>query len=191
MKIYNKTETAKCGMFTRIDAVLKGVKAKNIMLMSRDITYRKKADHPPKKIKMIEKTGNTDIIYVELDLPHPLINRDMVQKRLFVGNKENPELIKKLGLFDWEHEYFAMIVEPTTRPEYPSQNMPIRSEMKMHHMLLEEDPNDKTALKVRLIAEFDMCGDIPDPFMNAIRQNAPYRMMTSILTCYSKFFGKK
>jgi len=175
---------------TRVDAILRGVKAKNLMLMSRDILYRKKAGHPPKKIRIIDKRKDTDVIYVELDLPYPLINRDMVQKRLFLCNKENPELIKKLGLFDCSHEYHVMLVEPTTRPDCPVMAQPIRGEMKMQYMLLEEDPNDKTALKMRLIMNMDLAGDIPEIFMNAIRQNAPFRMITSILASYSKFFGK-
>ncbi len=159
--------------------------------MTRDISLRKQAEHPPKKIKSLLKTAHTDIIYVELDLPYPLINRDMLEKRLFVGNKENPELIEKLGLFDWNHRYYVMIVEPTTRIEYPPKSMPIRGEMKMHHMLLEEDPKDKDVLRMKLIMSADLCGFIPDVYMAAIRQNAPLRMMTGILACYKKFFGKK
>jgi len=54
--------------------------------MTRDIMYRKQADHPPKKIKSLQKIANTDIIYVELDLPYPLINRDMIEKRAFCGS---------------------------------------------------------------------------------------------------------
>jgi len=190
MKIYNKFENKKCGFTTRVDAVLHGVKTKNIILMMRDISYRKKAPHPPKKIKMVTKTGSADIIYVELDLPYPLINRDMVQKRLFVGNKENPELARRLGLFDCEHEYYAVLVEPIQRPEYPARSVPIRGE-NVHYMLMEEDPNDKSVVRMRVVMSMDMAGDIPPVFMSAIRQNVPFRMMMSKLTCYQKFFGKK
>ena len=86
MKVSNKTENPRCGLTTRIDATLKGIKAKNLILMTRDIMYRKQADHPPKKIKSLQKIANTDIIYVELDLPYPLINRDMIEKRAFCGS---------------------------------------------------------------------------------------------------------
>jgi len=189
MKIYNKTENLKCGFTTRVDAVLRGVKAKNLVLMTRDITYRKKAKHPPKKIKLIENNKNTDIIYVELDLPHPLINRDLVQKRLFVGNKEDPELVKELGLFDWDHEYHVTLIEPTQRLDYPPVEPPIRGQ-NIHYMLLEEDPNDESVLKVRLVMSTDLSGDVPSVFMNLIRQNAPYQLMRSIMTSYSQFFGK-
>jgi len=190
MRIYNKLENTKCGFTTRIDAILRGVKAKYLVLMMRDILYRKKAEHPPKRIKMIEKRKDTDVIHVELDLPYPLINRDLVQKRLFVGNKENPELVKKLGLFDCSHEYHAILVEPALRPECPAVCQPIRGEMKMQYMILEEDPNDKNVLKMRFVMDMDLAGDIPEMFMNAIRQNAPFRTMTSLLTSYNKFFGK-
>jgi len=60
----------------------------------------------------------------------------------------------------------------------------------MHYMLLEEDPKDKDVLKMRLVVNTDLSGDIPDVYMKTIRQNAPYRLMTSILGCYYKFFGK-
>ncbi len=191
MRVYNKLENPKYGFTTRIDAILRGVKAKNLVLMTRDIFYRKKVEHPPKKIKVIEKRKDTDVLYIELNLPYPLINRDLVQKRLFVGNKENPELVKKLGLFDCDHEYYVMLVEPAVRPECPETPMPIRGEMGMHYMFLEEDPNDGNVLKMRMVMNMDLAGDIPEVFMNAIRQNAPYRMMSSILTSYHKFFDGK
>jgi len=57
-------------------------------------------------------------------------------------------------------------------------------------MLLEEDPNERDVLRMKLIVSADLCGDIPSIYMNAIRQNAPYRMITVILACYKKFFGK-
>jgi len=190
MKVYNKPEDIKCGFTTRIDAVLKGVNAKNLVMMTRDTTLRRKADHPPKRIQLIENTKNADIIYLELNLPHPLHNRDLIQKRLFVGNKEDPELVKHLGLFDWKHEYYAIVVEGAHRFEYPPFFSIIRGETRMHYMLLEEDPKDSTVLKMRLVHSMDMGGDIPEPLMKVIRENVPYRMITSILNCYSKFFGK-
>jgi len=191
MKIYSKEENSKTGFTTRVDAVMKGVKAKNVMLMIRDINYRKKAERPPKKIKILEKVKNTDVIYVELDLPDPLTNRDLLQKRLFVGNKDDPELVKKLDLFDWDHEYHAIIVESIERADYPPMTKPIRAEMKMHHMLLEEVPDDPTLLKIRVVSNMELNGEIPDSMMKAIRENAPIRMMTSILDNYLKFFGAK
>jgi len=129
MKIYNKIENVKCGFMARIDAVLRGVEIDNLVLMTRDMNYRKKALHPPKTIQLIENRKNADIIYVELDLPDSLINRDLVQKRLFVGNKEDPELVKELGLFDWDHRYFAVLIEPTQRLEYPPMYPPIRGQI--------------------------------------------------------------
>ena len=174
----------------RIDAVLKGVKAENIVTMQRDISYREKMGRPPKQIKVIGQTSkNSDIIYVELDLPFPMTNRDFVQKRLFVSNKEDPELVRKLGLFDWNHGYHAILVQSTENAGYPAKSKPIRGETKMHHILLEEDPNDKSVLKMKIIISQQLNGDIPKMLLSTMSEKMPKNMMTGLLTSHKKFFA--
>jgi len=175
----------------RIDAVLKGVKAENIVLMQRDVSYREKMGRPPKQIKLVEQTSkNSDIIYIELDLPFPLTNRDFVQKRLFIANKDDSELVRKLGLFDWSHGYHAILTQSTENAEYPAKSKPIRGETKMHHILLEEDPSDKSIVKMKIVISQQLNGDIPKIVMNSMGEKMPKNMVTGLLTSYNKFFGK-
>ncbi len=162
----------------------------NFVLMQRDIAYREKFATPPKQIKMIDRTSqNTDIIYLEVNLPFPMTNRDFVQKRLFVCNKEDPELARKLGLFDWSHKYYAILVQSTESADCPEKSKPIRGDTKMHHMLLEEDPNDKSVLKVKMVMSQAMKGDIPQIIMGAVAKKMPKMMMGGFMASYKNFFG--
>ncbi len=189
MKAYTNQGTP--GGFTlRVEAVLKGAKAENLVLMLRDVSLRDKMEGPVKNFKIIEETSkNTDVVYHELSLPFPLTNRDFVQKRLFVSNKQDPELVAKLGLFNWDHEYTAILVQSTERSECPAKSSPVRGETIMHHTLLEEDPHDSTVLKVKIIVCQAMNGNIPQGMPSAAGEKMPRNMITDLLKSYKKCFN--
>jgi len=174
-----------------VEGVLKGVKAENIAKMSRDISYRAKDERPPKQVKIVEETSkNSDILYIELDLPFPMTNRDFVQKRLFVRNKEDPEVVKQLGLWNWDHAYNIIMIESIERAEYPVKSKPIRAETSMNYMLLEEDSNDKTSLKVTWVLSQDLKGDIPKMIINSMGEKVPKKIFTEMIKNHEKNFGK-
>ena len=190
MKIYQRKTQGESGITIRIEATLKNVKQENLVLMNKDITYRQKFERPPKEIKVIEQTSkNSDVIYMEMDLPFPLTNRDFVQKRLFVNNKEDPELTRQLGLWNWDHKYNAIMIQSTEREEYPEKSKPIRGETKMIYLLLEEDPRDATVVKYKMILDQDMKGDIPKLVKETLGEKMPKRMMTDILKTHKKLFN--
>lgn len=191
IKTYKKRNDAASGFTMRIDAVLKGVKAENIVTMQRDISYRGKIGKPPKQIKVVEKTSkNSDIIYIELGFPFPMTNRDIVQKRLFVSNKQDPELVQKLGLFDKSHAYHAVLIQSTEHKEYPTKEKPIRAETQMYHTLVEEDPNNKNVVRMKMVIQQQLNGDIPKVMINALGSKMPKTMITGLLTAQKKYFAK-
>jgi len=188
MKAYKKTDTSN-GMTLRTEVVLKGFNAENFVLMLRDASYRKKMEGPTKNFKIIEETSkNTDVIYFELGLPFPLTNRDFVQKRLFVSNKQDPELVAKLGLFNWDHAYHAILIQSTERPEYSVKSSPVRGETIMHHTLLEEDPTDQTVLKIKIVMSQAMNGNLPKVMPSGGGDKMPRNMITELLKSYKKCF---
>jgi len=144
---------------------------------------------PVKKFNIVEQTSrNSDITYHELSLPFPMSNRDFVQKRLFVSNKQDPELVAKLGLFNWDHAYHIILIQSTERSEYPAKSSPIRGETTMHHTLIQEDPSDKTTLKMTIIISQDLNGNIPQIILSGAGENMSRGMLTDLLKSYKKFF---
>lgn len=174
-----------------MEGVLKGAKAENLVKMQRDISYRAKDERPPKAVKIIEETSkNSDIMYIEIDLPFPMTNRDFVQKRLFVQNKEDPELVKQLGLWNWDHAYNVVMIQSVERAEYPVKSKPIRAETSINFILFEENPADKTSLKVTWVLSQDLRGDIPKMIINSMGEKVPKKIFTEMLKNHEKNFGK-
>jgi len=174
-----------------MDTTLKGVEIDKIVQMTREISFKQKSENPPKQIKIVEKTSsNSDILYTEMNMPFPLANREFLQKRLFVGNKEDPELIRRLGLFDWEHRYYAILVQSTEKREYRRKSKPVRGMTKMFHMLLEEDPEDKTIVKIKFLICQNLYLNLHQVAMKAIEEDLGQTIVIGLLDTYEQFFGK-
>ena len=192
MKTFKKTIEGDDVVTVKVEAIIRGLKAENIFKMQSDLEYKSKLNNAPKQLKLIEQTSkNSDIIYIEVDLPFPMTNRDFVLKRLYMGNKEHPELIKKFDLYEWEHRYYAIIVQSTEREDYPRKDKPVRADSKMNHWLIEEDPNDKDVVKVKLLSCQKMNGNIPNMMMNKAASSIKRTMIEPILDSYVKLFGKE
>lgn len=189
MKIFKKREIGETTITMKIEAKMKGLKAENLFLMMKDLSYRAKMDHAPKQIKLIEQTSrNSDVIYVEIDLPFPLSNRDLVQQRLYFGNKEDPELIRSLGLYNCSHRYYVLLAQSIVHPDLPEKKKLVRAEMKMNYVIIEEDPNDSTVAIMRIVSCQKLNGGVPDVMVNMAASKIPHKMMESIINSYSKFF---
>ena len=184
VKSWKKQGTA--GTITRAETVLKGVTIDNIVLMNRDISYKLKGKNPPKQLKIVEKTSPySDVLYTELGFPFPMSNRELVQKRLFVGNKEDPEVVKQLGLFDWSHRYYVTLVQGTDRPEYPVTKKLVRGVTPLGHTLLEEVEG---GVKVTFLICQDL--DLPKSAAKQLDDNMGVVIVIGLLDSYKQAFGK-
>jgi len=189
MRVYKKMESGESAVTMKIEAKMKGLKAENLFLMMKDLSYRAKMEHAPKQIKLVEQISrNSDIIYVEIDLPFPLSNRDLVQQRLYIGNKEDPELIRKLGLYNCPHRYYVLLTQSVVRPDIPEKKKPIRAETKMNYVIIEEDPNDPSAAIMKVVTCQKLNGGVPDVLVNKVATKIPHKLMEAIINSYSKFF---
>jgi len=175
-----------------IQACLSGVKAKNVFEILKDPSYREKIGRPPKIFEIVEQTSpNSDVLYLEIDLPSPLMNRDFVQKRLYYGNRENPELVDLLNLYKVDHRYYIIIIESTERPEYPEKDKPVRGETVINYTLIEEDPNDKDLTHVKILFHQRLNGNVPKGVLGKAVSQMPCKMMGALLECHKKFFDEE
>ena len=186
MKVKGWKKQGSAGVITKAETIVKGLTIDNIVLGTRDLSYRQKEKNAPKQLKIVEKTSpNSDVTYTELNFPFPMSNRELVQKRLFVGNKEDPELVKKLGLFDWSHRYYVMLTESCERTEFPVSKKFVRGVNTMSHTLLEEVEG---GLKVTFLVCQDL--DLPKTAAKALDDHMGVIAVAALLDSYKQAFGK-
>ena len=191
MKIYKKQFPGESGYTMRIDATLHNIDIDKVTLMNRDIYYRQNGAKPPKEIRVVEETSKySDVVYTEMNFPFPMSNREFLQKRLFVSNKADPEIVKHLGLWDWGHRYNVIVIQSTEKEDFPVKEKPVRAETKMNYTLLEEDPSDRNVVRMKVVIDQDLKGDIPKFVVNSFADKMPKIIMNSFLNSYTKFFGK-
>ena len=190
LKIYKKLIEGEPIVTIRVEASLKGVRLENLFTMATDIKYREKMERAPKVIKTVEQFNkNTDVIYTEMEFPFPLSNREFLQKRLYFGNKEDKELVKRLGMYEKDHRYYAVLVQSTERDDYPKKNEPIRAETKIQFILIEEVPNDPHTVKYTMVMCQRMNGDIPNMMINKMSSKMPIKIVEGFLDLYPKCFN--
>jgi len=189
VKVYRKPASDDSEIQMNIKAVLSGVKACNIFKILKEPEFREKIGRPPKIFEIVEQTSdNSDVIYLEIDLPSPLINRDFVQKRLYLGNKEDPELIELLNLYKSEHSYYLIVTESTERPEYPEKDKPVRGDTLINYTLIEEDPKEEGLVNINLVFHQKLNGNVPKGVLGKAASQMPCKMMGALLECHKKFF---
>lgn len=175
---------------TRIEGILINVDPAKFFQMMTDLPTMLKCEPPMKQLKCLEELNkNSDVIYIEAKCPFPLSDRDFIQQRLFVGNKEDPKLIKKLGLYDWKHRYYVVIQESVEREDYPPQKSPVRGTVKMSYWLLEEDPLEKNTVKFKAVACQDIGGKVPVSLLNSLGPKEAHRMFGLMMDNYVRIFG--
>jgi len=191
MKIYKKLLEGEPTVTIRFEGTLKGISAENFYKMTQDTTIRIKWDPVPKQLKVIEKTSeNSDVIYVEANLPFPMSNRDFVQERLYLNNVDHAELVKELGLYDKPNKYYVLLIKSTEREEFPPKDKPVRGNTKMSYWFIEEDPSDKNSAKVVVLQCQELKGMIPVMLVNKIAGGFPHKIIGAMLDNYPKLFGK-
>lgn len=143
-------------------------------------------------IKLVEQVSkNTDVIYCAAKMPFPLSDRDFVQKRLYLCNKEDPELVKELGLPEKENKYFVIIAGNHDSLEYPAQTKPIRGKANMNDWIMEVDPNDENSFTFKAFANTDVCGNIPTGLLNFAGPKATHDLFGQVLANYLRIFEGK
>lgn len=191
LKVYKKKMEGDSLITTRCEGSFKDIDIDEIFRMFTDVSIIEKTEPKPKQIKIVEQISkNCDITYVEAKLPFPLSNRDFVSKRLYLCNKDDAELVKKLGLFEKKNKYYVVFQQSVERPEYPVRSSPVRGEIKMSYWIMEEDPVDKTILKFKAITCQDIGGNMPVSLLNKLGPKATNQFFGQFLDNYHKIFGK-
>jgi len=191
MKVFKKLMEGESVVTVRCECYFKGLKAGNLFKMLQDIPTRLTWDPLPKILTLIEKpNANSDVIYQEVPLPFPMSDRDFVQERFYLDSKKDAGLVKELGLFNFTHQYYILMVKSVERSEYPAKDKPVRGETKMTYWLLQEDPNDKDSMRLFVLMCQDLKGMIPTMLVNKLAGSAPHKVIGAVLDNYPKIFGK-
>jgi len=191
LKVSKKKMEGETTVTLCIEGRLQEVNAENFFKMLFTPEYVEKSGEPPKQYKVVETIDeNTDILYVEAALPFPMANRDFIQKRLHISNKEDPKVIKKLGLYDYEHNYYVLMIESIERDDFPPHEKIVRAHVKMNYWLIEEIPGEKNSFKFKTHVCQTLNGSLPLFFVNDIAPKMSHKMMEKMLDAYYKIFGK-
>ena len=175
---------------TRVEGTLTNVTLEKFFQMMTDVTMMQKGDTPLKEIKVIEKvSNNSDIIYLKINFPFPLSDRDFLQQRLFLGNKEDPALVKELGLYDWSHRYYVFIGHSIERADCPPKKDVVRAHAKMNYWILEEDSQSWNKIKIKQVACQDMGGNIPTSVTNTLGVKGAQKRLESFLDNYHRNYS--
>jgi len=175
----------------RIEATITGLTAEQLFRLYSDLEIRPKMEHPPKVLKLVEQpTKYSDVVYSEIHLPFPMTNREFLHKRFYLGNKEYPEVVKELGLYDWDHKYYVIIAESIERPDYPITSKLVRAESKFSYTLIEEDPNDSEVVRMKSISCTKMNGNIPSSMLASMGMKMAGKMLDSLKESSKKIFGE-
>jgi len=144
LKIFKKKTEGETVITLSIEGTIKGVNAEKFFRMLNDTECAKKAKPAPKEFKILEKINdNVDFVYIHMPLPFPMSDRDWVQQRLYLNNKDHAKLVKQLGLYDKKHKYYVLAVKSVERDDCPLVDKLIRAEIKMNYWLIEEIPGEK------------------------------------------------
>lgn len=190
-KIYKKVIEGATSVSVRTEAILKGVDAAKLHKLLSDIHLNTKGDPLTKSVKVVEQLSpNSDVVHIEVTLPFPLSNREFLVKRIYFNNKDNVDLVKKLGLYQKDHIYYVIMVESTMRPEYPVKSSPVRGHTKMLYWLIEEDPKDKNTARAITISSQDIGGNVPLSLQNKAVPQKAHEAIERHLTNYINHFGK-
>jgi len=192
LKIHKKKMEGETTITLSMEGKIPGIKAENFYKMLWDMQYVDKADPKPKEFKLVEKIDdNTDVVYVEVALPFPMSNRDFVHKRFHACNKDDKEILQKLGFYDWSHNYYVLMIQGCEHSEYPVKKSPIRAEIKMNHWLIEEVPGEEGTLRFKTKVCQVLNGSLPLYFVNDLGPKMGHKNMEKMIETYFKIFGKQ
>ncbi len=191
LKIFKKKMEGDTIITMSFEGRVKGLNAENFYRMLWDQECVEKAEPKPKTFKTVQKiTDNIDIMYIEVALPFPMSDRDFVQKRLHLNSKVDKKIVKELGLYDWNHNFYIIMIKSAEHPDYPIQKKPIRADVKMNYWLIEEDPKEEGVMIFKTKVCQDIGGSVPLFFMNDVAPKMAHKNLETMIDNYYRIFGK-
>lgn len=98
MKIYKKKIEGDPINYIRFDSCYPDLDVHKFVVMMSNLDVRTKWDERSKKMNLIGRVSNSEIVHTLMDLPFPLTNREQVTRRFIFSNKIHPEFFKKYNL---------------------------------------------------------------------------------------------
>lgn len=145
-----------------------------------------------KLLETLEKIDdNTDVIYMEIKMPFPFENRDMVQKRIAINNKKNPELIKKYGLPEKDVEYVIIQAQSVERSEKPEIKKITRANTVLSVCVMEKDTTVPNRIHIKMIVCNDIKMKVPHIMRNMMLKQMGKMMISTLTDAYKKIYKKK
>jgi len=129
-----------------------------------------------------------DIVHEEVVMPFPLANREYLKWRYFVCNKENPDLVRKYGLYDLSSRYYAVTMKSVSLKDIPPAESIVRGEVRKSYWFLREDPTDRNSCKIKVVISQDLKGMVPGFILNRIASKYPRKIVNKFLDNYKKIF---
>ena len=188
IKVYKKKIEGDSVITTKVEGTL-NASAEKLFKMMTDLPTMQKCDLPLKNLKCVEQhSRNSDTIYFEMKVPFPMSNRDILNQRIYLGNKEDSALVKELGLYDWGHTYYVILNQSVERADCPPQKGIVRANTKMNFWLIEEDQRESGKTKVTQVVSQDMGGSIPASVLNSIGAKGATKRFEGIMENYGKLY---
>lgn len=186
--IYKKNVENDILAHTIIEGNYKGVNASNYFKMMVDPEIMAKGETPFKQLKVIEQESElTDIIYIEAELPPPMLTCDLLLKRTYFSIKDFPELGKELGLEGLKHNYYIVYQTSIDLPEFPVGKN--RIETRISCWLIEENL-EEDIMRFKAITSQKIHGITSPALVNKLGPQNAAIIFGRMLGNYFKQFGK-
>jgi len=190
LKVWKKKAEGETVITMSMEGIIQGLKLENFVRMLYDTELAKKAKPAPKEFRIVETINkNLDYVYIHMPLPFPMSDRDYVQQRLLLNNKDDAELVKQLGLYDKEHKYYVFMVKSVERSDCPEINKLIRAEIKFNYWIFEEVPGEENSFTFKTRVCQALNGSVPLLFINDIGPKMAPKMMGDMLDNYKRIYG--
>jgi len=174
IKVHKKKFDGESVISIRYEAIVKNVEIEKWIRVAQ-IDYRKKWDPYMKHMEQTLEGDGTKTAYIQIKMPFPLTDRDLVQKSFSFINKKNPELVAKYNLPVKESTYYINIVEPLVIDKFPVRNDHVRGESKVITFI--EELSEEKGIKIRCLNRTDIKGSIPTSLLNRLAGSGPYKSL--------------
>jgi len=184
LSIYRKSMDNNLSL-TRTRAIFENVDIDILCKMLVDGETRKTWDDKLVNGYVVERlSANEEIVYAELKAPSPVSNRDTVNYRCCVCNKNDPELVKKYNLYEKENKYYMSYSVSVVRPDVGEKKGLVRQETILMGWVMEVDPSNPKNVIFSIIMHNDPKGSRPGVRMKAAASKLPVGFVESVRKNY-------
>ena len=171
----------------RAEATFKDMDIDVIFHMIVDVEIRKLWDSTIPQITLVELiNSNEDVIAIEMSMPSPVTNREMLQHRAWVCNKTNSDLVAKYKLYEKENKYYALVLNSITREDVPEKKNLVRGETIIGGWILEQDSKNPKNTSFKFVMHSDPKGSIPGFLVKKGTSKIAIEFITGLQKGYSK-----